>query len=140
MAPTNRAVSGTSGVDDGQRGTRPVLVSVELIERAGWDALCEGRGAEFYGRLMTADGLMVLAHGAVLNRDEVIASLADAPRWSSYSISELREVDQGPGAAALVYRGEARRPGATLTAWMTSCYVRRAGGWRLALYQQTPIP
>lgn len=116
------------------------MVRVELIERAGWDALCEGRGAEFYGRLMTPDGLMVLAHGAVLERDEVVSSLAEAPRWSSYSISEVREVDQGPEATALVYRGEARRPGATLAAWMTSCYVRQDGDWRLAVYQQTPIP
>lgn len=116
------------------------MVSVELIERAGWDALCDGRGAEFYGRLMTADGLMVLAHGQVLDRDEAVAALGEAPPWWSYTISDLRQVDQGPDATALVYRGEAHRPGTTLAAWMTSCYVRREGDWRLAVYQQTPIP
>ena len=52
---------------------------LERLERAGWDALCAGTGSDYYGRLMTEDGVMVLAHGAVLDRDAVAASLDEAP-------------------------------------------------------------
>lgn len=113
---------------------------LETLERAGWDALCAGTGGQFYGSLMTPDAVMVLAHGAVLDRDQVVASLDEAPPWTSYRMSEAREVALGPDAAALVYRGEASRPDQDFAALMTSCYVRHEGDWRLAVYQQTVIP
>jgi hypothetical protein len=113
---------------------------LEALERAGWDALCAGTGGQFYGSLMTPDAVMVLAHGAVLDRDQVVASLDEAPPWTAYRLSDARAVTLGPDAAALVYRGEASRPGQDFAALMTSCYVRRDGDWRLAVYQQTPIP
>lgn len=47
---------------------------LETLERAGWDALGAGTGGQFYGSLMTPDAVMVLAHGAVLDRDQVVAS------------------------------------------------------------------
>lgn len=114
-------------------------VDLRAIERAGWDALCAGRGAEFYGGLMTADAVMVLAHGAVLDRDQVVTSLSEAPPWTSYTLSQLRPVPLGTESAALVYRADAERPGQDFAALMTSCYVRREGDWRLAVYQQTVI-
>lgn len=117
-------------------------VTQELVtlERAGWDALCSGTGDRFYADLMTGDGLMVLVDGSVLDRDAVAASLAQAPPWSSYAIEDLRAVDLGDGARALVYTGRARRDGedSTFVASMCSVYRRDADRWRLALYQQTP--
>lgn len=109
------------------------------IERAGWDALCAGTGSNFYGTLMTPDGVMVLADGSVFDRDEVAASLHEAPPWTSYAISGARSVRLGDDATALVYRADAIRPGVEFSALMTSCYVRREGDWRLAVYQQTAI-
>ncbi|MGN6300619.1 MAG: nuclear transport factor 2 family protein [Angustibacter sp.] len=113
---------------------------LESLERAGWDALCAGTGGQFYGSLMMPDAVMVLAHGAVLDRDEVVASLDEAPPWTSYQLSDVRRVPLGPEASALVYRGEASRPGQDFVALMTSCYVRHEGDWRLAVYQQTVMP
>ena len=110
---------------------------LERLERAGWDALCAGTGSDFYGRLMTDDAVMVLAHGAVLDRDAVAASLDEAPPWTTYTLSDLRRVSLGEDAAALVYRGAATRPGTEFAALMTSCYVRHEDDWRLAVYQQT---
>ena len=112
------------------------MEDLERLERAGWDALCAGTGSDFYGTLMTADGVMVLAHGMVLDRDDVVASLGEAPPWASYSLSELRVVPLGDDASALVYRADAARPGTEFSALMTSVYVRRDGEWRLAVYQQ----
>jgi uncharacterized protein (TIGR02246 family) len=113
---------------------------LEALERAGWDSLCEGTGAEFYGRVMTDDGLMVLANGMVLGRDGVVASLREAPTWSSYELRDVRLVRTGSAGAALVYVGTAHRGDITMTMAMTSVYVREDDGWRLALYTQTPVP
>jgi hypothetical protein len=110
------------------------------LERRGWDSLCDGTGARFYGGLMTADALMVLANGTTMTREDVVASLADAPPWDGYEITGEGVVDSGPDAAALVYRGTGhRRDGEDFVGIMTSHYVRRDGAWRLALYTQTPV-
>jgi len=119
-----------------------LLEELLRLERRGWDSLCAGTGADFYGSLMTDDGVMVLAHGFALDRAAVVASLDDAPPWSGYEISDARLVGTGPGGAALCYTGTAHRDGAAsvFRALMSSVYVRRKDGWRLALYQQTPLP
>ncbi|QBI52242.1 nuclear transport factor 2 family protein [Streptomonospora litoralis] len=112
------------------------------LEHQGWRSLCDGTGSDFYGSIMTEDGVMVLAHGQVFDRPTVIASLQDAPPWSGYEISGERVVGLGEDSAALVYRARADRggPGTEFTALMSSAYVRRGGAWRLAVYQQTPVP
>ena len=43
--------------------------------------------AGFYGRIMTSDGVMVLAHGQVCDRQAVIDSLDQAPPWRTYDIA-----------------------------------------------------
>ncbi|GAB3660710.1 nuclear transport factor 2 family protein [Glycomyces tarimensis] len=110
------------------------------LEHAGWRSLCDGTGADFYGSIMTDDGVMVLAHGFVMDRPAVTASLNDAPPWKDYAIAEERLIALGDGAAALSYTGRAWRDGEPeFAALMSSVYVR-GDGWRLALYQQTPLP
>jgi hypothetical protein len=128
---------------DAETGRMALDVSELLrLENAGWTSLCDGTGGDFYGSVMTDDGVMVLADGSVLDRDGVVASLDDAPAWSAYEISDERLVEMGPDAAAFVYRGRAFRAsgGPPFEALMSSVYVREGGRWRLALYQQTPIP
>src|SRR5688572_25665359 len=111
------------------------LASLAALEREGWDALCRSEGDVFYGRLMTPDALMVLADGSVLDRDAVAASLAQAPPWSRYELTDERLVPVAADAAALVYRARAEQP---FTALMTSVYRVLDGEPRLVLYQQTP--
>ncbi|MGI8535030.1 MAG: nuclear transport factor 2 family protein [Mycobacteriales bacterium] len=111
------------------------------LERRGWDSLCNSTGGNFYGSLMTADAVMVLANGAVMDREAVVESLEYAPPWRTYSIDDARLIRSGPGSAALVYRGTAYRETdePAFTGMMSSVYQESADGWRLALYQQTPI-
>lgn len=80
-------------------------------ERSGWDALCEGTGAEFYGTRMTDDGMMILAHGLALDRSEVVVSLRDAPPWSGYDITDVRLIRIAADAAAITYMARAWRGG-----------------------------
>ncbi len=111
------------------------------LERAGWESLCRGTAGQFYGGMMTADAVMVLANGQVMSRDEVVTALGDAPSWSSYAIEDPRVVPIGADTAALVYTGTARREGddPPFVGAMTSVYVRVGDKWKLALYQQTPV-
>ena len=107
------------------------------LENAGWASLCDGTGADFYGSIMTDDGRMVLADGSVMSRDHVMASLGSSPTWASYSIEHPIMIPIGDDAAALVYTGTGKRDNQTFRGIMTSTYVRRGDGWKLALYQQT---
>jgi len=113
------------------------------LERAGWDALCDGTAADFYREVMTPGGLMVLANGQVMTRDQVVDALAASPPWASYQINDPRLVPLGNDAVALVYTGWARRSPSDppFVGAMSSVYVASPGGdgWRLALYQQTAV-
>ncbi|MBB0991423.1 nuclear transport factor 2 family protein [Dietzia sp. SLG510A3-30A2] len=111
------------------------------LEHRGWSSLCDGTGADFYGRRMTADAVMVLAHGLALDREAVIASLNEAPPWQSYDISDERLIEVDENTAALVYTGRTSRGDEDhFHALMSTVYTRREGQWRIALYQQTPVP
>ena len=115
--------------------------TLDAIERQGWDSLCDGTASDFYGKVMTSDGFMVLANGAALTRDQVVSALRDAPTWSGYQMSDVRLVTTGHDSAALVYKGTAERDGEdAFVGTMSSVYVRINGTWRLALYTQTPRP
>jgi hypothetical protein len=111
------------------------------LERSGWDSLCRSTGGDFYGRLMTADAVMVLVNGMVLGRDVIARTLNDSPPWASYELTDARLVAVGGDAAALVYRASATRPGQEhrFQALMSSVYRLVEGEPRLALYQQTAI-
>lgn len=111
------------------------------LEHQGWQSLCDSTGAEFYGQLMTPDGVMVLAHGQVFDRQAVVDSLNDAPPWRRYEITDERLIRLSDDQAALVYIGRAYRDSAdaVFVALMSSVYTRQDGAWRLALYQQTPV-
>lgn len=120
---------------------QPLLKELIDLESAGWDALCDGTGADFFGGLMTDDGLMVLANGTVMNRHDVVAALKESPAWASYSIDEPSVIRAGDDSAALVYVGTGFRDGeAPFVAVMTSVYARHGGEWRLAVFQQTTRP
>ncbi|MBA3800933.1 MAG: nuclear transport factor 2 family protein, partial [Geodermatophilaceae bacterium] len=91
--------------------------------------------------VMAEDGVMVLANGAVLDRDAVVESLGQAPPWRAYEISDVRVVGTGSDGVALVYRGTAYgdEPEPAFVGMMSSVYVWAGDAWRLALYQQTPV-
>jgi hypothetical protein len=111
------------------------------LEHSGWKSLCDGTGAEFYGGLMTADAVMVLAHGQALDRDAVVASLGGAPAWNDYNISDERLIQLSDQGAILIYTGRGHRDGEEpFVALMSSVYVRDRDRWKLVLYQQTPVP
>jgi len=117
------------------------LDSLLTVERRGWDALCRSEGGDFYGDLMTPEGVMLLVNGAILDRATVASTLNGSPAWSSYSLDDARLIPTGDASAALIYRASAIRDGEPdpFVALMSSHYALVEGEIRLALYQQTTI-
>ena len=111
------------------------------LERAGWDSLCDSTGSEFYGEIMLADAVMVLANGMVMDRRTVVDALAQSPPWRTYEISDARCIPIDDDNAALVYTGTGYRDGTepAFRGAMSSVYHRTGDRWRLALYQQTSM-
>jgi hypothetical protein len=122
--------------------TSSVLDELLHIERAGWDSLCESTGADFYGELMLPDAVMVLANGMVMDRNTVVAALAESPPWRAYELSGVHVIVLDDDNAVLVYTGTAYRDGQepAFVGAMSSVYHRVDGVWKLALYQQTRKP
>lgn len=110
------------------------------LEHQGWRSLCDGTGSDFYGSIMAEAGMMLLASGLSLNRSQVISALADAALWERYEIIEPRLLALSGDASTLLYTGTAfRTEEEPFVALMASTYVRRAGVWKIALYQQTAV-
>lgn len=111
------------------------------LEHDGWKALTQSTGGDFYGELMTADAVMVLVNGMVLDRDSIVRSLNDSPPWATYELTGERRVGIASDAAAVVYRASATRDGQAepFVALMSSVYRLVDGRARLVLYQQTTI-
>ncbi|MCU1441960.1 MAG: hypothetical protein JWQ59_110 [Cryobacterium sp.] len=107
-------------------------------EHAGWQAILEGRGGEYYRMTMTRDALMVVP-GAVINREQVAASFATAPPWDSYELREPAVIRLGERAGILVYRARAVRGNETVELRMSTTYLFEDGGWCIAAHQQTPV-
>ncbi|WP_370333908.1 nuclear transport factor 2 family protein [Mycolicibacterium hippocampi] len=120
---------------------RQLIEELLELEHAGWKSLCEGTGDRFYGGLMTGDAVMVLANGAVMDRDTVTSALGQSPPWARYEIDDVRLIEVAPDTAALVYTGKGWRDGqqAPFVGAMSSVYHRAADGWKLVLYQQSAV-
>lgn len=105
-------------------------------------SLCDSTGADFCGQIMTSDGVMILAHGQVFDRQAVIDPLNQAPSWRTYDITDERLIALSEDHAILVHAGRAYRDEdePAFIALMSSAYTRQGGTWRLALYQQTAVP
>src|SRR5689334_6299506 len=88
-----------------------LLEALSSREEEGWKALSEGRAAEFYGREMVEEAVMVLPMPSVLDKAEAVAAMSQSPPWASYRLEEPRLVRLGPDSAALIYRATAQREG-----------------------------
>ena len=110
------------------------------LERQGWDALSsDGDAARaFYDRILDDQPVMVLPGGMRLDdRATIVASMSGQP-WSRYALEDVRSSNLTPDVGVVVYGVVAERDGQEYSALMTSLYVRRPDGWRLAFHQQTP--
>ncbi len=110
------------------------------LERQGWEALSStGEAARaFYERVLDDTVLMLLPGGMVLDdRAAIVESMSGQP-WSGYTLDDLRATRPAPETGLVTYGVAAERDGQVYRALMSSLYVRRPDGWKLAFHQQTP--
>ena len=111
------------------------------LEEQGWQALSStgAAAAGFYRHFLDEPATMLLPGGLPLDDRVTIIESMSAQRWSSYQLHGLRVLEPAPDMGIVVYEATARRDDApAYSALMSSLYVRRADGWKLAMHQQTP--
>lgn len=105
------------------------------LERRLWTG-----GIEAYQEVMATNCTMVFGPVGILQRQEVIESLRQAPRWSDVKILEASEIAPTEGVVILAYYARAQRDdGDEYGAICTSTYVRQDSAWRIAQHQQTRV-
>jgi ketosteroid isomerase-like protein len=103
----------------------------------GWAALKDGKGAEFYGEML-ADDAVVVVPGAVLDKQQALASWAGVAPWHWYDVVRREVMDLGDVAVLIYYVTARRSPEPPYHAIVCSTYARRPEAWRLIVHQQTP--
>lgn len=118
----------------------PTSDDLVALEEEGWRALASPDPVGWWaGRL--DDGARMVFPGFVATREQALQAMADALPWSWFRLDDVQVLPLGDDAAVVVYDAAAQREGQPeYRALMSSTWVRRAGEWRLALHQQTPVP
>ena len=111
------------------------------LEEQGWRALSSdpGTATAFYDRILDEQVVMLLPGGLRLDDRAVILAAMGGPPWASARLEDPRVLPLSADTAVVTYGAVAERPGSPpYSALMSSVYVRRPAGWRLAVHQQTP--
>ncbi len=110
------------------------------LEDRGWQALRAGGGSAiaFYDSVLDTRVTMLLPGGlAIASRAAALESMSGAP-WDAYDLADQAVHQVTDDVALVTYSVSARRGDLAYQALVSSLYVRRPGGWRLAFHQQTP--
>ena len=93
-------------------------------------------GAERVARLLLALG----GGTTFFDKDQIARTVGDGPRWRDVELSTKGVVEPIDDFALLTYEANATRgDGEPYHALVSSGYVKRAGAWKLAFHQQTPL-
>lgn len=121
----------------------PATDDLAEVEHEGWRALStDGETARaYYDEVLDDEPVMLLPGGLVMSdREQLLAAMSGAP-WASFRLDDLRVAEPVDGTGVVTYSVVASREGQPeYAALVASVYVRRTGGWRLVLHQQTPQP
>jgi hypothetical protein len=116
--------------------------SIVAIEKQSWDAWTK-RDGEFFARFLSDDHVEVGASGVAAKPAVVAFVGSPVCVVKSYDGTNFHFTQFDANTVVLVYRVEQNTTcGGTPVpspAWTTSLYVKRAGRWVNALYQQTPV-
>ena len=117
---------------------RQLIDDLFEVERGFWL-----EGEEFF--LASLDEKCLLAfpqmgemHGVRL-REDIAATATPDNRWRDLKISKRDLIRPTPDVAIITYRAEViRADGQPYSALVSSAYVRREDGWKLAFHQHSP--
>ncbi len=106
-----------------------------IIEKTFWTG-----GPEAYLDHCDTDCLVVFTDTAGVMKREEVARSAEAGRWREVAMTPKGFESLSPTSAVVCYDCTAKgRDGASYHAVISSAYIKRADGWKLAFHQQTPL-
>ena len=106
------------------------------LERKFWTG-----NAEFFRQHLDEKCLTAFKDRAGVQNKEAIAGMVkEGETWRNLKMDEKGFVVLDPNAVILTYEADGdRKNGEHYQAVVSSGYVRRDGGWKLAFHQQTPL-
>ena len=96
-------------------------------------------GTDAYRNRMGRTCMMAFPGPGILQGEEILDALADAPRWSEVAMAG-RHLAQSDGLIVLGYTARAQRDGdAPYSALCSSTWIDTPAGWRIVQHQQSPV-
>jgi len=109
------------------------------IEEGFWLAGKEHFLANLDEHCMLAFPQMGEMHG-VRSREEVAATASAPNRWRDLQVSNRQCLEATQDLSIISYRADVKRAdGQPYAALVSSAYVRRPDGWKLAFHQHSPV-
>lgn len=106
------------------------------IEKNFWTG-----GPEAYAEHCDSQCLVVFVGMAKIMKRDEIAKTAEAGRWKDIKIKPVGLIELSDTSATIAYECKAvMKDGKPHHALVSSSYIRRKDGWKLATHQQTEVP
>lgn len=98
-------------------------------------------GDDAYAAHLADDCLMVFGPTGILQRDQILETIRQAPRWTSVEMTDTTLLTPGDSVAIVIaYKAQASREGSPpYSALCSSTYLVIDGELKLAQHQQTPV-
>jgi hypothetical protein len=102
------------------------------------------RGREYFLEHLDDECLLAFPqqgemHG-IYSRDEIAATATAPNRWRDLKIASRQLIEPADSVAIISYRADViRGDGEPYRVLVSSAYVKRRGGWKLAFHQHSPV-
>jgi PAS domain-containing protein len=117
----------------------PLELDLFRIEEGFWLAGREHFLANLDERCILAFPQAAEMHG-VRSREEVAATATTANRWRELQVTNRQHLQATQDVSIISYRADVKRAdGQPYSALISSAYVRRPDGWKLAFHQHSPV-
>ena len=105
------------------------------IEKNFWTG-----GPEAYRQFADDECLLAFGEMAGIQSNDEIAKTAEKGRWGEVTMKQKGVRQLGDDSAVITYEATTtRKDGKPYHALVSSAYVKRPTGWKLAFHQQTPL-
>jgi hypothetical protein len=110
---------------------------IEKVERGFWE---HGQDATYYKENTDENFVGVFAEMGYVDQASAVKMTKKSDGWSDLKMTDTRWIELGSDSAAIVYKatakmGDKKEP---YSATITSVYVKKNGGWKLALHEHLP--
>jgi len=133
--------AGSAAAEDKTAPGAGTAAQLEALERQSWVAW-QSHDGKFFEGFLSDDHVEVGPRGTTTKASVVAGVTSPVCHVESYAVGDFHVNEIAADAALVVYHAEQKTTcGGTPVpspVWATSVYVKRAGRWQNALYEQTP--